>query len=393
MSVVNKMLQDLEARQSKTDELNADYQPPQKNQSKLWLLVLLILFIAAVTIALIFKNPLFSESKNTEVTATVNTPPLPFVVAKKMIMAPQKTQPQVASAHHSKDNLKKVNAAINTTQLNKVLTDEKTSQNANELAADNIPRLQNIDTQGAQLKIQNSLELDKNLETEKNIEPDKSIELEKSIEQNSQTASEQISSFTMSGNSQKNSTRNLKQRIAQSLNNDNFDLAQSLLNQLLANEPNNIKARKKSASLLFAKGNYAQSKQLLIQGIELHPAQSDLRLMLARLYVVQKEPLKAMTLLTEVQPSTDNSIEYLAYRAVLAQQLKQTTLAKSDYQALTNIEYSNAKWWLGLAITRDQLGEINEALHAYNKAHSLGQLDGSVNKFIQQRISVLAGAQ
>jgi MSHA biogenesis protein MshN len=109
--------------------------------------------------------------------------------------------------------------------------------------------------------------------------------------------------------------------------------------------------------------------------------------------VVQKEPLKAMTLLTEFQPSTDNSIEYLAYRAVLAQQLKQTTLAKSDYQALTNIEYSNAKWWLGLAITRDQLGEINEALHAYNKAHSLGQLDGSVNQFIQQRISVLAGAQ
>ena len=30
MSVVNKMLQDLEARQSETDQINADYQPPQK---------------------------------------------------------------------------------------------------------------------------------------------------------------------------------------------------------------------------------------------------------------------------------------------------------------------------------------------------------------------------
>ena len=38
MSVVNKMLQDLEARQSQTDEINADYQPPQKKQSKLLVL-------------------------------------------------------------------------------------------------------------------------------------------------------------------------------------------------------------------------------------------------------------------------------------------------------------------------------------------------------------------
>jgi MSHA biogenesis protein MshN len=39
----------------------------------------------------------------------------------------------------------------------------------------------------------------------------------------------------------------------------------------------------------------------------------------------------------------------------------------------------------------DQLGEINMAIKSYNKANSLGQLQGSVNEFIQQRITVLAG--
>jgi MSHA biogenesis protein MshN len=197
----------------------------------------------------------------------------------------------------------------------------------------------------------------------------------------------------MNSSSQENNSSSLKQRIAESLNNEDLDLAQSLLKELLAAEPNNIKARKKLASLLFAQGNYAQSKQLLIQGIKLHPVQSDVRLMLARLYVVQKEPSQALNLLTEFYPSVNNQTEYLAYRAALAQQLKQTQLAKSDYQALTNIESTNAKWWLGLALARDQLGETNKALQAYNKAHSLNQLNSAVNDFMQQRISVLAGAQ
>jgi MSHA biogenesis protein MshN len=145
--------------------------------------------------------------------------------------------------------------------------------------------------------------------------------------------------------------------------------------------------------LLFAQGNFAQSKQLLIQGIDLHPAQSDLRLMLARLYVIQKEHTQAINILAEFEPNTGNQTEYLAYRASLAQQHKRTELAKSDYKILTDIESTNAKWWLGLAIVRDQLGEINMALQAYNKASSLEQLDGSVNDFIQQRILVLTGAQ
>ena len=86
----------------------------------------------------------------------------------------------------------------------------------------------------------------------------------------------------MSGSSQENNLSSLKQRIAESLNNNDLDLAQLLLHELLETEPENIKASKKLASLLFAQGDYVRSKLLLIRSIELHPAQSDLRLMLAR---------------------------------------------------------------------------------------------------------------
>jgi MSHA biogenesis protein MshN len=347
MSVVNKMLQDLEARKSQTEAMRADYHAPPKKQSKSLILLLLILTIVAITFTLINRGLLFGENKDTEVAASLMTNKM-TVVTKKVLQAP--LQQQITATQTSETQLKPL-----------VISPIGISNNP-------VP-LQNIETQDKQLASQSSSKI------------------------STRTTAEQTSSFSMSGSSQENNTSNLKQRIAENLDNDSFDLAQSLLGKLLVIEPNNIKARKKLASLLFAQGNYEQSKQLLIQGIELHPTQSDLRLMLARLYVVQKESAQAMSILAEFQPDSDNQTEYLAYRASLAQQLKQAGSAKSDYQTLTDIEPNNARWWLGLAIVRDQSDEITMALQAYNKAYKLGQLDSSVNNFIQQRISVLIGAQ
>ena len=347
MSVVNKMLQDLEARRSQTEAMRADYHAPPKKHSKLLILILLIFTIVVVSFTLINKSLLSRENKDTEVAASLMTNKM-TVVTKKVLQAP--LQPQTTATQKSETHLKPL-----------VIS---------PIGVPNAPvSLQDIKTQDKQLVSQTSSEI------------------------STRTTAEHTSSFSMSGSSQENNTSNLKQRIAENLNNDSFDLVQSLLGKLLAIEPNNIKARKKLASLFFAQGNYAQSKQLLIQGIELHPTQSDLRLMLARLYVVQKESAQAMSILAEFQPDSDNQTEYLAYRASLAQQLKQAGSAKSDYQTLTDIEPNNARWWLGLAIVRDQSDEITMALQAYNKAYKLGQLESSVNNFIQQRISVLIGAQ
>jgi MSHA biogenesis protein MshN len=381
MSVVNKMLKDLEARQSKTDNIDTDYHAPQKKQSNILILILLVISIAAITFALVYNNQLFGESKNTDVTSSKNTQPLSLTAPiKKMTVLTDKSQVQpqlqlqIASTQSTEANIELVMTKTNVTSAITVLDEAQVMPNELEMAINNsaiLPKIetQNVDSQNKQINPQDDIML------------------------NIQTAPEQTSRFSMSGSSQENNVSSLKQRIAESLKKDKLDLAQSLLHKLLETEPNNIKARKKLAALLFAQGNYAQAKQLLVRGIELHPSKSDIRLMLARLYMIQKAPSKAMNILAEFQPSRDNQIEYLAYRAALAQQLKQTTLAKSDYQTLTTVESDNAKWWLGLAITEDQLGEINMALQAYNTASSLSQLDSSVNQFIQQRMTVLTGAQ
>jgi MSHA biogenesis protein MshN len=374
MSVVNKMLKDLEARQSRTQKIAADYHPPQKKQLKLlFLVVLTISIIAAIIFTLANNSQMFYKGSNTKPAPSINTQPLrPLVSTKAMTVVAKKVpilEPQVSSTQHSSTNIELDMAETGVTDTIAVLADEKLFPHENSMTPDEAASLKDLETQYKQLKPQNNEQI------------------------NAQATPLQPPSFSMINSSQKEDINTLKQRIADSLNNRRFNLAQPLLIKVLDIEPNNIKVRKKLASLLFSQGNYAQSKQILIQGIELHPVRNDLRLMLARLYIVQKESLKALNILAEFQPSANNKTEYLAYRASLAQQLMQTELAKSDYQTLTLIEPDNAQWWLGLAIIRDQLGEFTIALQAYNKANTLGQLDISVNDFIQQRISVLAGAQ
>jgi MSHA biogenesis protein MshN len=367
MSVVNKMLRDLEARKSRGEEVDANYHPPQNKHTKSLISVALLLGIVMIAFAFMYGDSLYEENKASKNTAAS--------VTNRMVVIPQEKrqvplQLQAASTQMTTTEIApKPMVVSNNIGLPNDLPDKKhIPLNAPRGTLDKSVSIQSI-------KVKNQ---DK-----------QSVFVSESKDQ---TPPEQISSFSMSGVGQENNTSHLRQRIFDSLNNDNFDLAQSLLSDLLAIDPNNIKTRKKLASLLFAQGNYIQSEQLLAQGIKLHPAQSDLRLMLARLYMAQKKSAQAIDILAKFQPSTANQVEYLAYRASLAQQLKQTQLAMSDYLVLTKIEPGNARWWLGLAIIRDQLGERTIALQAYNKANELGQLDGSVDDFIQQRISVLTGA-
>ncbi|MEI8650146.1 hypothetical protein P4S73_23470 [Paraglaciecola sp. Hal342] len=50
MSVVNKMLQDLEARQSASETASADYQPPKRNVAKFAWIVLLLLTVVLIVL-------------------------------------------------------------------------------------------------------------------------------------------------------------------------------------------------------------------------------------------------------------------------------------------------------------------------------------------------------
>lgn len=363
MSVVNKMLQDLEARKSQPGDVNADYQPPQKQQPKWLVWVLLVVAVVAIAFALLdFKN-IFASPESPVVTSQ-NMP------KKAMSIAEQKSQQVSAQTELISSDAQPIVSEVDTAPVKTV---NETTQNSVPVVEEKQPL------------VVTSTEIAPPKTTQESIQP--------VVIKQATAAPQKNPSFTMSGSTKANQSTSLKQRIAESLNSNDLEKAQSLLSQLLSDEPDNLKARKKLASLYFSQGNYAQTKQLLIRGIDLDPLHTDLRLMLARLYAVQDDTEQALKVMKDIKPNVNSQTEFLAYRAALAQQLKQPQISKADYLSLAGIDATNAKWWLGLAIAQDQLGEINNAIKAYEKAYSLGQLDDSVDEFIQQRISVLVGTQ
>ncbi|USD37281.1 hypothetical protein [Ferrimonas sp. SCSIO 43195] len=84
--------------------------------------------------------------------------------------------------------------------------------------------------------------------------------------------------------------------------------------------------------------------------------------------------------------------ELLARRAAVAQGLSMLTMAVSDYQALTQAQPEQGRWWLGLAYSLDRMGQYSKALPAYQRAARTNTLSTSARQYIDQRLKQLGEA-
>lgn len=358
MSVVNKMLQDLEARQTAEPAISADYQPPS-GKWKLAVLAgaVLVLLLAGAGYWWLTQG---SASADTARQTNREATSLP---AKQMIYA---TRP-VDAAGQSEQKLAQPAQVDESRLAASQPTVVEQSAEPDNLSAEPVVDLAEQASQ---------------LETVDKPETNASTP---------EIVTEVSSQFSMQDSSVAEQRLSLRQRIADALAANDNSLAISLLQQLLADEPDNIDAAKKLAGLLFAKGDARAAARQLQQSLQLAPQRSDLLLMLARLHSGQNQHEQAFNLLSQHQPAAFIELDYLAYRASLAQRLGNYPIAKQDYLQLSQLDASNAKWWLGLGIAEEQLQANRAALLAYQKAYALQQLDTAVVDFIQQRMAVLAG--
>lgn len=365
MSVVNKMLQDLEARKDQPEGISADYQPALRRRYGLWWLLLAAVIFAmfATWIYLVVLAPkssvaLVAPSSALHDELLQDGPMAPVKVAPKPMLSPDKSK--LATG------LPILDPKVDSVAVKIQTGHENAAQNEVALLA--IP-----------------------------ISSPPESEIVKAAEQSytpsSVNAIQPAASFSISNTGQPPSGAGLKQSINDALLNGQILIALDGLQQLLIQEPENIRARKKLASLLFAENRIEQAKVVLQQGLATEPQQTDLRLMLAKLLVQQEHPEAAIQLLKEYAPSTIVEPGYYAYRGALAQRLKQFGLAQQDYHALVQAQSSKAKWWLGLAIAQDSQGNVHDALQSYSKADDESQLAPPVLSFVHQRMKELVGVK
>lgn len=368
MSVVNKMLQDLETRKRQAKP-SADYVPKATSNLKSRRLGVSLSLIAAV-IALGFGAWTISFQQGTEVLASSSTPQV----------FPDKT-PVVKISEHGALNLAPNQSGLNKeVQNNVVLRDEQPSV---QVLSDAIAVKQSPETVSITLS-----EAPKNHATS---EPESDV-IERPASQNDIPLESQaeIAHFSVApSNGGKASISSLREQARIALNENNIAQASLALEKIIAEYPNDVRTRKQLASLLFSHNSIERAQQILTQGLAISPGDNSMRIMMARLAFKTGDYKSAHATLAQHPYPELADVELVSFRAALAERLSQYIDAHKDYKILITREPQNAKWWLGLGVSQDKLKRPQQALASYQYAKDLKQLPSQVNDFVKQRIAVL----
>lgn len=169
-----------------------------------------------------------------------------------------------------------------------------------------------------------------------------------------------------------------------------WSAAEESFDQALTLNPKLLDARLRLIGLLQQQMQLDKAEHLLQQSLQLNPENPDLRKVYARLMLKDQRFSTAIKLLkSEPVPAVASDLEYHALLAALFQESKQFEAASQVYGYLLQVRPQAALWWMGLAISQEQLGKSEQARNAYQRAINLPGLRPELRNYIQSRLQVL----
>ena len=150
--------------------------------------------------------------------------------------------------------------------------------------------------------------------------------------------------------------------------------------------PEHAAARQTLAALLIEEKRFDDAEELLRKGTELAPVRLASTLALARLKVERNQTFAALELLQKNAPLGERSAEYQGFAAALLNRAGRVPEAVEHYQAATRLAPNESRWWAGLGIALDAAGRGPEAREAYQKARALPGLPADLAQHIEQRL-------
>jgi len=166
--------------------------------------------------------------------------------------------------------------------------------------------------------------------------------------------------------------------------------AQTNLEGYLDSVPGAHQTRKTLATILMAQRNDAAAREVLESGLKLAPNFGPFKKLYARL-LLNSEAERAVTLLEQVPPELTLDTEYHEIYAAALQMSAQFEAASLVYEALLQLDDRNARWWMGLAVSRDAVGDFEEAESAYAMASHFGARNLVLNQYGEARLNALRG--
>ena len=157
----------------------------------------------------------------------------------------------------------------------------------------------------------------------------------------------------------------------------------------LTQDAGHVAARQALVGLLLENRRIDEAQQFLQEGLNLNPDRSSYAMLLSRIQVERGDLQGAHDLLARHAGSAANNADYHAFDAALLQRLGRHKEAVSSYQAALRIAPNAGVWWMGLGISLQADKRDAEARDAFKRAKSAGGLGPDLVSFIDQRLKQL----
>lgn len=169
--------------------------------------------------------------------------------------------------------------------------------------------------------------------------------------------------------------------------------AQSLLEDALKLDPRHAGARQALLGMLVDARRYAQAETVLQDGLALNSASpkhaAPLAMALARLQMERGEQDAALATLERHASGAQDNADYQAFQAALLQRAERHAEAVAHYQAALRAQPNRAVWWMGLGISLQAEKRAADATQAFSRARATPGLSPELQSFVEQRLKQL----
>ena len=164
--------------------------------------------------------------------------------------------------------------------------------------------------------------------------------------------------------------------------------AETAFKTALASDPRNVKARELFAGVLLEDGRRSAAATLLAQGLSVLPHESSFAYLLARIDAARGAEPAAIAVLEKNLPDAGSDPDYLALLATLDQRAGRNADAANMFSRALALRPLNGNWWIGLGISLEAQKRWAEAREAYTRA-TMTRLDPALVKYADERLEAL----
>lgn len=174
-------------------------------------------------------------------------------------------------------------------------------------------------------------------------------------------------------------------RAASLLNQGRTGEAEEGFMAALASHPGHESARQALVSLYLEQRRIDDARRLLQEGMALNPANVRFASVLARIFVERTDYPAALEVLNATRGFDQGNPELHSLRGTVLQRLGRHADAAEAFQSSLRGAPQNGAAWMGLGISLESVGKKSEAADAFKRAASTGTLGPEARGYAEQR--------